>query len=78
MAFSDDTVQRAWNRAGARCECRRKTHNHLRGRCPRTLVWTQRGRTGTGAWEAHHRSAGGGDGLSNCEILCWPCHQRTL
>ncbi len=78
MAFSDDTIRRAWNKAGGRCQCRRKTHNHRYIRCNKQLVFNNRGRTGRGAWEAHHKSASGGDGLSNCEILCWDCHSKTL
>jgi len=78
MAFSDDVVRRAWNNAGGRCQCRRKNHNHLYVRCNKQLVWANRGRSGRGAWEAHHRVSTRGDGLSNCEILCWDCHSRTL
>lgn len=78
MAFSDDTVRRAWRRAGGWCECRRRTHNHPYVRCNKKLVWANRGRSGRGAWEAHHKSATGGDGLANCEILCWDCHSKTL
>jgi len=78
MAFSEDTIKRAWNRSGGRCECRRKRHSHPYVRCPNKLQWSKRGRTGSGAWEAHHVSGTGGDGLSNCEILCWDCHSRTF
>ena len=77
MAFSDDVVIQAWRRAGGRCECMRTSHRHS---CPhnKELVWENRGREGRGAWEAHHRASEGGDNLSNCEILCWPCHQQTF
>lgn len=79
MAFSEDVVDRAWNRSGGRCECRRKTHNHPYGRCPQRLSKGSRGReSGRGAWETHHRVSGGSDGLSNCEILCWACHKKTM
>lgn len=78
MAFSEETVLQAWRRAGGRCECRRTSHNHLNIRCGKTLVWENRGREGWGAWEAHHINSNGGDDLSNCEILCWDCHSRTL
>ena len=47
-------------------------------RCNKQLVWANRGRTGRGAWEAHHRVRDGPDTLSNCEILCWDCHSRTM
>ena len=78
MAFSDETVKKAWNRAKEKCECRRKKHGHPYVRCSKQLVFASRGRGGRGAWEAHHTSATGGDGLSNCEILCWNCHKQTL
>ncbi len=81
MAFSDETVKQAWERAGGKCECQRTTHGHV-GRCNKTLSWDSRGRESDwGAWEAHHRvsiQSGGSDALSNCEILCWNCHSRTL
>lgn len=77
MPFSEETVQRAWKRAGGRCECRRRSHNHSYGVCHKQLVWANRGREGRGSWEAHHINSNGGDGLSNCEILCWDCHKRT-
>jgi len=78
MAFPDSVVEQAWKRAGGRCECTRVTHAHGSTRCNKDLVWANRGREGRGAWEAHHRTAGGGDTLSNCMILCWDCHLRTF
>lgn len=79
MAFSDEVVAQAWRRAGGKCECRRTRHNHSYVRCNKQLVWENRGRgEGRGAWEAHHISSTGGDTLSNYEILCWDCHQRTF
>ena len=78
MAFSEQTILEAWNRAKGRSECRRSTHNHAIP-CNKELVWENRGReTGRGAWEAHHLVSGGGDTLSNCQILCWNCHKLTF
>jgi len=77
MAFSDDTIIQAWVRAGGRCECQRNTHDHTLERCPRRLNIANRGRQGEGAWVAHHVIASDGDRLSNCELLCWPCHAKT-
>ena len=77
MAFSDVVVADAWERADGRCECADPDHGHD-GRCNEELEWDDRGREGTGPWEAHHLSPGGGDSLSNCQILCWPCHEQTL
>jgi 5-methylcytosine-specific restriction endonuclease McrA len=81
MAFSEDVIKLAWKRAEERCECRRQRHDHAYVRCNKKLVWSNRGRDGIGCWEAHHRlsvAAGGDDSLSNCEILCWDCHSKTL
>jgi len=77
MAFPDSVVDAAWIRAGGKCECRRVGHVHS---IPHgsSLTRANRGREGRGAWEAHHRVRGGPDTLSNCEILCWDCHSRTL
>lgn len=80
MPFPDDVVSAAWKRAGGKCECARTTHGHY-ATCGKTLTWANRGREGVGAWEAHHKTAdasGGPDTLSNCEILCWDCHSKTL
>lgn len=78
--FSEETVRKAWDLAGGKCQCTRESHNHF-GRCNKSLVWENRGREGIGAWEANHinrQESGGGDELSNCEILCWSCHRETL
>jgi len=78
MSFPLSVVQAAWNRAGGKCECRRRSHNHYYVRCNKQLVWGNRGKDGQrGCWEAHHISAGGPDILSNCEILCCDCHKAT-
>ena len=81
MAFSDEVVRQAWQRAGGKCECKRSTHDHSYVRCNKELVWENRGREGRGKWEAHHRTsveAGREDTFSNCEILCWDCHSATF
>ncbi len=80
MAFSYEVVKAAWERSGGRCECGRKICGHL-GRCNKALTWRARGcDDDPGGWEAHHKTAvasGGPDTLSNCEILCIPCHKNT-
>ena len=68
MAFSDDTVKSCWNIVGGVCEG-----------CRKPLVWGNRGRTGEGAWEAHHIDGNpNNNSLTNCRIICWPCHEKTL
>ena len=80
MAFSPDTVLAAWQRSGGRCECGRSTCGHGY-RCNKRLDWYARGNDNSPfGWEAHHKVAvasGGSDALSNCEILCIPCHKNT-
>ena len=73
MAFSADTIRRAFARSKGQCECSRKGHDWHTARCPKTFT---EGSQGT-SWEAHHRvsvDAGGTDSLDNCEILCIRCH----
>lgn len=68
MAFSQLTKEQALRRAGGRCECTRLAHPHI-GRC-----------SSRGPFEYHHKTSvfvGGSDSLSNCEVLCKPCHQAT-
>ena len=83
MAFSETTVRQAWARSGGRCECQRKScgHGTYSGRCSQLLLWDMRGNDYSSyGWEAHHKTAvseGGGDYLSNCEILCMECHKNT-
>lgn len=71
MAFSESIKDKAFKRSGGQCECKRTTHGHS-GRCKTRI-------TRHGA-EYHHvlsQSAGGTDGLENCEALCTTCHRKT-
>ena len=80
MAFPQSVVDDAWERSGGKCECRRTTHGH-NGRCNNQLNYGSRGNDNSpGCWEAHHIvsvDSGGSNTLSNCEILCCPCHKKT-
>jgi len=70
MAFSEETKNQAWRRAGGKCECTLKTCSHHTGRCNSSLS----------KWHAHHKVAvasGGDDTLSNCGALCVRCHENT-
>lgn len=81
MAFPSSVIEGAWKRSGGKCECRRTTCGHGKSRCNQELIWSARGDDSKpGGWEAHHKTAvasGGADTLSNCEILCIPCHKNT-
>ncbi len=81
MAFSSTVIAAAWQRSGGRCECCRNSCGHGYYRCGRVLNWNARGNDYSPfGWEAHHKTAvasGGSDTLSNCEILCIPCHKNT-
>lgn len=82
MVFSDQDVEKAWENAEGKCECKRLSHAAMHGpRCNKKLDWNQRGRVGKGAWEAHHKTGlvrRGSNSSSNCEILCWECHKETF
>jgi 5-methylcytosine-specific restriction endonuclease McrA len=70
MAFPQDVKDRAYRRAGGKCECARTVCGH-KGRCNASLA---------DGWHAHHvtsQDAGGSDGIENCEALCIPCHKKT-
>jgi hypothetical protein len=81
MAFTDDVVRVAWCRAGAMCECGRAACTTHWRRHMKVLAWNMRGRDVERGWEAHARTAaagGSGNTPSNCEILCFDCHKKTL
>jgi hypothetical protein len=77
MAFSEQTILDAWQRANGQCECERRTHSHFRVPCFKTLSWKSRGIGARDGWEAHRVTFSGGDGLHNCEILCWDCYKAV-
>ena len=73
MAFSHETMDAAYRRAGGRCECTLSTcgHHTEHVRCNASLA---------NGWHAHHKhpvSEGGGDNLSNCLALCPPCYANA-
>jgi len=74
MAFPESVKLQALKDSGGRCQCHRehvgKRAAHHGGRCPKIF-------TGRRTWHAHHIVAGGSDTLSNCEVLCIPCHKLT-
>lgn len=77
MAFSQETLNQAWHRAGGRCECVLEKCGHA-GRCNKEL--DPQNATSGKKWHAHHivsQDAGGSDEPSNCQILCVECHENT-
>ena len=77
MAFSQDTINQAWHRTGGRCECTLKICGHQE-RCNKVL--DPQNKIEGRKWHAHHivsQNAGSLDNLSNCQILCVPCHENT-
>ncbi len=74
--FPVSVVRSAWTRAGGKCECTRIACRH-NSRCAKPLRWELRGSEAEGGWEAHHVNRNGPDILSNCLILCQPCHKNT-
>ncbi len=69
--FPEDVKLNACKRAGYKCECDRVTCNaHSTLHCPQTF------RSYTDA-EYHHINRNGPPILSNCQVLCHPCHVNT-
>ena len=69
MAFSEETKDLIFQRAGGKCE-----------RCGKQLARNNHFEGEWGAWEAHHKTAvksGGSDAPSNGEALCLDCHKKT-
>jgi len=78
MSISRSTIESAWRRSGARCECTRFHHVHGARRCGASLEWVNRGRHGEGAWEIHREGAvgeGAGDAIA---VFCWDCHAKDI
>lgn len=71
MAISETIRQELHRRAGGRCECTMSGCSHHRAgeRCSHNLV--------AGSWEAHHKTSGGPDTLSNLIAMCATCHKNT-
>jgi len=66
--FSEETIKKAWNRSGGRCE---KCNAELKENC--------HDRNKEGCWEAHHKDGNSENNKpENCQILCWPCHEKTF
>lgn len=68
-SFLGDITEKVWQRANGKCE-----------NCGRILHWLDRGKETEFGWELHHitpLSLGGSNTLSNCKILCQPCHKAT-
>jgi hypothetical protein len=75
MAFSDEVVKQAWEKAGAQCECIKRTHSHHYIPCAKFLEWNKRGSSAQGGWEAHQIKTDDTFTLANCEILCSRCYE---
>ncbi len=79
--FSDETVENAWMRARAQCECETCSH-FMRHGCRASLIWGSRGQPSReGAWESYiegNSKVGGWEAVNLCEILCWECYQRRV
>jgi len=68
IEFSNETVEKAWRRSLGYCE-----------KCGKKLIKGNRGRDGEDYWEAHHKDGNPkNDKPENCQILCWPCHEKTF
>jgi len=77
MAFPDNVVKQAWERAAGQCECEKRTHPHFYIPCGKRLVWENRGGNGFGAWEIKRINENKGEVLANCEIVCMTCYEAN-
>jgi hypothetical protein len=77
MAFSEEVVKEAWDRANSQCECMKQNHSHFYRPCGKLLSWDERGNIGAKGWQAHFIRLGGGDDIANCQILCSNCYDRS-
>jgi hypothetical protein len=75
MAFSDEVLKEAWEKAGGQCECNRRTHRHFYTPCGRLLKWEKRNDVTEGGWEAREIDSFAGNNASNCIVLCMECYQ---
>ena len=69
MAFSEETIDEAYERSGGRCECTRDScANHYLSRCSARL-------SSTTAVYHKRKSSGFGDmdRVTNCEVICESC-----
>jgi hypothetical protein len=67
MAFSNSILDKAFIRAGGKCEI-----------CRTNLRFNYKGGKNDMSWEAYKIKQGGGtseDGLDNCKILCADCYK---
>ncbi len=72
MPFSEETINTAWERSKAVCECTNPLHRHGK-RCSTRLLWTLQGGELGGGWRTCRKTTWGTDGLVNCEIRCAKC-----
>lgn len=77
--FSKELIEKAWERSGGVCECRRAGHGHI-GRCHNSLIKGHRDdRISYFGWQAYSKSGDYLDSLDDCEILCYdPCYKAAM
>ncbi len=72
--FPQSVIDSAWARANGKCECTENCHS-IFNRCNKKL--DPNNKVPSMQWHAHHVNSNGDSVLSNCKILCVPCHQET-
>ncbi len=78
MAIPDDVLKQAWDRAGAQCECEKRTHSHFYVPCAKPLIWENRGKRGWGGWNVLYIDETKGDSSANLRILCTTCYEAEI
>jgi hypothetical protein len=70
-------IEKAWSRAGGRCECTSNYHWHI-GRCNGIIIKSFRGeKDNTYGWEAYNKN-GSCTEPSDCEINCIKCYSARV
>lgn len=67
--FSESDKTQAFIDSGKQCQCERTGHGHY-GRCPTKFRVM-------GDAHFHHKNRAKPAVLSNCEVLCIDCHEKT-
>jgi hypothetical protein len=77
LHFSERVIEKAWSRAGGRCECTSRNHWHS-GRCNGILIRSFRGeKENSYGWETYCKNGSTGE-PSDCEIYCIKCYLATV
>ena len=77
MPHGMEIVEKAWERSGGKCECKRPGHGHT-GRCNQPLQKPQKAHMASSyGWKVNSVSGVFKKDLADCEILCIKCYKAV-